>query len=90
MADRFYKDIEVPDLQGSSALPAPDAGFIQVFGRKGKLAYQASTGSEVVLEPSVQTVLKIDGGSAATTFPQYLLRLDFGQNGSSINPTGTP
>lgn len=90
MADRFYKDIEIPDLQGSSALPAPDAGFIQVFGRNGKLAYQSATLPEVVLEPIVQTVLKVDGGAANTTFPQYLLRLDFGQNGSTINPTGAP
>lgn len=36
------------------------------------------------------TVLKIDNGSASTTFTDYLLRLDFGINGASINPTGTP
>lgn len=36
------------------------------------------------------TVLKVDGGQAATTFPDYLLRLDFGSGGASINPGGTP
>ena len=37
-----------------------------------------------------ETVLKVDGGQAATVFPDYLLRLDFGRNGASINPSGTP
>lgn len=36
------------------------------------------------------TVLKVDNGNASTTFPEYVLRLDFGNNGASINPTGTP
>ena len=39
-------------------------------------------------DPVVQTVLKVDGGNASTSFPEYLLRMDFGANGASINPTG--
>lgn len=35
------------------------------------------------------TVLKVDGGQAATQFPEYVLRLDFGTNGASINPSGS-
>ena len=36
------------------------------------------------------TTLRIDGGAADTTFPDYVLRLDWGANGASINPSGTP
>ena len=48
MADRFYKDIELPDLTGVTP-PAPDSGFIQVYGKGGKLAYQAADGIEVIV-----------------------------------------
>lgn len=54
------------------------------------LALVAGRVEEVIVTQSETTVLKIDGGAANTTFPQYLLRLDFGQGGASINPTGTP
>ena len=36
------------------------------------------------------TQLLVDGGQAATVFQQYVLRLDFGSNGATINPTGNP
>lgn len=36
------------------------------------------------------TTLKINGGSAASTFGDYLLRYDWGANGATINPAGTP
>lgn len=49
MADRFYKDIELPDLTGVTP-SAPDSGFIQVYGKGGKLAYQAADGIEVIAE----------------------------------------
>lgn len=49
---------------------------------------------EFVKTPFVAPVesiqLNIDGGAANTTFQNYLLRLDFGANGATINPTGTP
>lgn len=76
MADRFYKDIELPDV--AINLPAPDAGFIQVYGKNGKLAYQNSTGAETVVEPQVVTKLIIDGGSPSTAPENYVLRFDFG------------
>lgn len=46
--------------------------------------------TEVIIQQSQTTVLKVDGGAANTTFPDFLLRLDFGQGGSTINPSGTP
>ena len=54
------------------------------------LALVAGRVEEVIVQQSETTILKVDGGAANTTFPQYLLRLDFGQNGSTINPTGAP
>lgn len=53
MADRFYKDIELPDLVDTSGLAAPDNGFIQVYGKSGKLAYMDSTGVETVVDMTV-------------------------------------
>lgn len=89
MPDRFYNDVELPELPpGTPATPAN--GFLSVYARDGKLVTKNDAGQEVVHEPSVQTQLNVDGGSAATTFQNYLLRLDFGANGASINPMGTP
>lgn len=90
MGDRFHKDIEIPDVPIGLEIPAPDPGFLQLVGRDGKLAVKNSAGQETIIEPQVQTQLNIDGGMAATVFQNYLLRLDFGANGASINPTGTP
>ena len=81
MADRFYNDIELPDLVDTSGLAAPDNGFIQVYGKGGKLAYMDSTGVETVVD---MTVLKIDNGNANTQFNDYVLRMDFGKNGANI------
>lgn len=81
MADRFYNDIELPDLVDTSGLAAPDNGFIQVYGKSGKLAYMDSTGVETVVD---MTVLKIDNGNANTQFNEYVLRMDFGKNGANI------
>ena len=36
------------------------------------------------------TELRVDNGQANTTFQNYVLRLDFGQSGANINPTGIP
>ena len=88
MADRFYNDIELPDLVDTSGLAAPDNGFIQVYGKGGKLAYMDSTGVETVVDMTVlkidMTVLKIDNGNANTQFNDYVLRMDFGKNGANI------
>ena len=83
MADRFYKDIEIPDI--SVTLPAPDPGFVQIYGKNGKLAYQNSTGTETILdfqqqEAQIVSSLIIDGGSASTTPQQVALKIDFGLN----------
>lgn len=90
MGDRFYNDVELPELPpGTPATPAP--GFMSVYARDGKLVTKNDAGQEVVHEPAVQTQLRISGGNSATTFTDYKLRLDFGSvGGSSINPTGTP
>lgn len=36
------------------------------------------------------TELRIDGGNSSTVFNNYLLRMDFGIGGASINPEGNP
>lgn len=88
MSDRFYRDIEIPDLT-DEVLEPPPAGFIQVFGRNNKLAYSDSNGVETVVGTGGgSTQLLVDGGGASTTFNQFLLRLDFGSGGASINPSG--
>ena len=53
MTDRFYKDIEVPNLAAGDAVPtAPDAGFIQIYGRDGKLVVKApGVSAEQTLTP---------------------------------------
>jgi hypothetical protein len=73
MADRFYKDIEVPDVTTSP--PAPDAGFVQIYGRGGKLAYRASTGPEVILD--LAPVQSVDGRTGAVTFLQTTRATEF-------------
>lgn len=84
MADRFYKDIELPEL-ANSPLP-PDAGFVQLYGKDKKLAIMDSDGVETILGESngVATVLVVDGGTAVTQFTQYVMRLDFGNQGAVI------
>lgn len=49
MADRFYKDVELPDLQEGVSLQPPQSGFIQIYGRAKKLAFTDSDGAETVL-----------------------------------------
>lgn len=93
MADRFYKDIEIPDLAAGVTLEPPPVGHIQVYGREKQLAWTDSDGVEHVAGQGngvATTQLLVDGGQANTTFNQFLLRLDFGTGGASINPTGNP
>jgi len=78
VADRFYKDIELPDISVSPS--APDTGFVQIYGKNGKLAYQNATGTEVIVEQQITPQISIDGGSATTTPQQVALRIDFGLN----------
>lgn len=47
MGDRYYTDIELPELPAGQ--PAtPEAGFISVYGREGKLITKDSAGVETV------------------------------------------
>lgn len=62
MADRFYKDIEVPDLPPEVTLDPPEPGFIGVYGRNGQLAYINAAGLEVLLGAAA-------GGGAAAGVP---------------------
>lgn len=78
MSDRFYKDIEIPDLPLSVTLDAPEAGFLQLVGREGKLAVINSLNKETILEPNIITKLIIDGGSPNTAPENFVLRFDFG------------
>lgn len=78
MADRFYKDIEIPDLPLGVNLPNPEDGFIQLVGRQGKLSVKTSNGVEQVIEPTVVTELLIDGGNANTDIQNAILVFDFG------------
>ena len=80
MADRFYKDIELPDVSASTTLATPDVGFIQIYGKGSKLAYKNSAGTEVVLENAAQTGVSIDGGNSATTYTNASVRIDFGSS----------
>lgn len=70
----------------------------------GSLASQESGGDTFITQKIVQsdpylpsnggggttTELRIDNGTASTTFTDYVLRMDFGAGGANINPTGTP
>lgn len=88
MTDRFFNDVEIPDLPSNASIPNPDSGFIQLVGKGGKLVVMNSQGTEVIVEKQVQTQLMVDNGNASTQFQNYVLRLDFGNGGASINPTG--
>lgn len=91
MGDRFYKDIEVPNLADSSAIGTDDPNFISVYAKNGKLASKDADNVETIYGVGSKTPeLRIDGGMAATTFTNYVLRLDFGAGGATINPEGTP
>jgi hypothetical protein len=75
VADRFYKDIELPVV---SSVPTPDAGFVSLYGKGDKLAVKNSAGVEVLLENTVIDRVIIDGGNAATAAGDFKLRFDFG------------
>lgn len=89
MSDTFYKP---PLLAETTDTSTPPAGFQKIQAKPDGFIYvKNSSGTETKLGAGEQTtVLKIDNGTASTVFPDYLLRLDFGTNGASINPTGTP
>ena len=78
MSDRFYKDIELPNISENITPPAPPSDFIQLYGKNGKLVVHDSLNVETVIEPTVVTKLIVDGGSPATVPQNFVLRFDFG------------
>ena len=65
MADRFYGDIEVPEISSDPGPATP--GFVRIFGRDGKLFVRGETTAEIDLtELGVGGggFLNIDGGFA--------------------------
>ncbi len=77
-------------LQGEVG-PQGATGATGATGPQGPQGLKGDTGDQGQPGAVVEvTTLKINGGAANTTFQNYLLRLDFGSGGASINPTGTP
>lgn len=88
MSDTFYTPVDIAETNQNTN---PPVGFQRLQAKpSGKLSVINSDGVETIIEAQIQTVLKVDGGAANTAFPSYVLRLDFGNNGANINPTGTP
>jgi len=68
MADRFYKDIELPEKPSSPGTP-PDAGFVQIYGRDGRIYMLNSSGIEFDLTQGGGNAFRnIDGGFANSTY----------------------
>jgi len=94
MSDRFYKDIELPNLSSSTLatnpLTKPDAGFIQLYGIDGKLAIQDPNNSLTIAEKK-QLYIQNNGNSVpeqqtyADNTINYLLYVVNG-NGTQITP----
>ena len=78
MADRFAREIDIPDVALGVVVPLPPVGAISLYGRSGKLAVFNSGGIETILERSVTPQISIDGGNAATLPAQVALKIDFG------------
>lgn len=45
MSDRFYKDIEIPEIPEGMELSPPSPGFVQLYGKSGKIVWQSSGGT---------------------------------------------
>ena len=80
MADRFAREIDLPDVALGVVVPLPPVGAISLYGRNGKLAVLEQNGTETLLERSVTPRLTLDGGNAATLPAQVALKIDFGLN----------
>lgn len=79
MADRFYRDIELPDFTSPKTVPAPDAGFIQLYGLDGKLIVHNSAGE----------TLEVGTGGGTAVADEVLALDDIGSlfNGSTTQFT---
>lgn len=68
MADRFYGDIEVPEIASDPGPAAP--GFVRVFGRAGKLFVRGAVTAEIDLTGGggVAADKNCDGGFANSVY----------------------
>lgn len=81
MGDRFYNDVELPELPPDSpATPAP--GFVALYGRAGRAYSKDSAGNEVLLgggNMAPASTAFVDGGSFTTNItPAPRFQVDFG------------
>jgi len=69
MADRFYSDLEVPEIATDPGPPA--TGFVRVYGRDGKLYVRGITTGEIDLTDvggGPATDINVDGGFANSVY----------------------
>lgn len=67
MADRFYGDIEVPEIASDPGPATP--GFVRIFGRAGKLFVRGETTAEIDLTVGgVAADKNCDGGFANSVY----------------------
>lgn len=82
------------DIVKTNDTDNPDAQHVRLKAKPSGEVYAVdSDGTERKMTndaPVTTTQLNIDGGASSTVFGNYLLRLDFGSGGATINPTGTP
>lgn len=69
MADRFYGDIEVPEITSDPGPATP--GFVRIYGRNGKLYVRGETTTEIDLADTgggPTSDINVDGGFAAAVY----------------------
>ncbi len=68
MADRFYGDIEVPEIASDPGPATP--GFVRIYGRNGKLYVRGETTTEIDLTEmgSGSGDINVDGGFANSVY----------------------
>ena len=69
MADRFFKDIEVPSLPTDVNIENPSDGFISIFGKDGKLAYLDEDGQEYIVQHYPEIFVGSTDNLPADKFP---------------------
>ena len=61
MADRFYRDIEIPNFPSERTIAAPDSNdFIQLYGVEGSLVVKRNDSTEIVLASSFDTAQPVN------------------------------
>ena len=82
MADKFYNDIELPELVNSPLPPA--VGFVQLYGKDKKLAVMDSDGVETILASNSFATIIANGTSVVSDSPTDTLLLNQGKGISII------